>query len=74
MPSGPYVYIDTRGASKGLYRQAPNGVRVAVHFPHGVVELEANADGSWNVNHGPAVHQAGTYAHVASGSLNRSES
>lgn len=65
-----HVYIDTRGASKNISRNAPDGVRVAFHTSKGaIIELEANDDGTWHVHEGDT--SRGDYTTVASGKHQR---
>lgn len=55
MPLQPYVYVST-DASKDLSRKAPNGARVAIHYPElgRTVEIETDARGRWTVTDRPA--------------------
>lgn len=63
------LYIDTHGRSKGLWRTAPNGARVAAHTDRGVIELTVHPDGRWFVNEGPRLAHAGHYELLASGQI-----
>ena len=61
------VYLDTRGHSKDLSRQAPEGVRFSAHTEAGVVELVVEPDGAWAINYGPPLNEAGEYQEIVSG-------
>lgn len=67
----PYAYLDTRGKSRDVSREAPNGARVALHFPElgRTIELEANAAGRYTLIDMPAPGTSGPTVEVVRGEL-----
>lgn len=68
----PYVYVETN-KSKDVQREAPEGVRVAVHYPEigRTVELHTNAHGDWWLEERPAPGHGGRAWTVAEGKLDK---
>lgn len=71
MPQKPYVYVDTYGSARDWERNAPQGARVAVHYPElgRTVELMTDARGHWNVTERPAPGHGGQSITVGGGEL-----
>lgn len=68
--ANPYVYIDT-GKSKDVQRDAPNGARVAVHYPDlgRTIELETDERGRWYLQEIPAPGHGGSSLKLAEGGI-----
>lgn len=74
MPLKPYVYVAT-GVSRDVQRNAPDGARVAIHYPElgRTVELWTDADGRFSLDVMPSPMRSGETIGVARGELGKAE-